>query len=407
MGGHRQPASLQVQARSSVQPSATTASTALEDVSILRQSQQFKRDIEREAERWMDVLMESPSVDRRFLRRASLYLQPHTYDEVTHERHLAEMCCYPTCKNSSRRPYTEDARWRITNTTSYNDVLRGPKKRDLVECIGNPQDGFCNKDCAVRSRWYRSRLNVEPIWARARVNAGDLASFQKELKLGHPVSPVPEEVDLMQDMEDKGEIIIQNGELHRCSVSGSSTSHSAAKAANPKPSPEVSQSQNPKSVDPAREDDRTIALLSKTEIVAESREAPSTFMQRLEQTLSSLRILEHPGTSESSKQQQSNGAETSLGSRLGRQPQDGSSSQYSSTAARVDTRISNVQSDAVANAKDGAVTDQIHQARNDRSKTTAIALDDEDYDEAEEDEETRMAFNLALAAREQLEDGTF
>lgn len=70
MSSHRQPTSLQVQANRNVSDSSGYPSTAVEDAALLRESRQFRRDMEREAERWVDVLMESPSVDRRFLRRA-------------------------------------------------------------------------------------------------------------------------------------------------------------------------------------------------------------------------------------------------------------------------------------------------------------------------------------------------
>jgi hypothetical protein len=71
MSAQRNPSSLQVQARSgNISTSAGRSVTATEDAALLRESQQFRRDMEREVERWMDVLMESPSVDRRFLRRA-------------------------------------------------------------------------------------------------------------------------------------------------------------------------------------------------------------------------------------------------------------------------------------------------------------------------------------------------
>ena len=70
MSSHRQPTSLQVQANRNASESSGYPSTATEDAALLRESRQFRRDMEREAERWVDVLMESPSVDRRFLRRA-------------------------------------------------------------------------------------------------------------------------------------------------------------------------------------------------------------------------------------------------------------------------------------------------------------------------------------------------
>lgn len=76
MSGQRNPSFLQVQARSGgILTSTGRSVTATEDAALLRESQQFRKDMEREVERWMDVLMESPSVDRRFLRRA---VRPHT-----------------------------------------------------------------------------------------------------------------------------------------------------------------------------------------------------------------------------------------------------------------------------------------------------------------------------------------
>ncbi|KAJ9101217.1 hypothetical protein QFC21_003436 [Naganishia friedmannii] len=372
----------------------------MQDLSLIRQGQQFKRDMEREVERWMDVLMESPCVDRRFLRRASLYLQPHTYDEVTHERHLAELCCYPTCRNKSRKPYTEDAKWKITHNTAYNATLRGPKKRDIVECTGNPLAGFCNKDCAVRSRWYRSRLNVEPVWARPMVNTGDLAAFQKQLKSGRSIDTIPEEVELLEDMEDKGEITIENGELRRCEVPVSSTRNPAAEPRARQESSEASsdvlQTETADGDDTYRPHDEapTAGLMKKTEIIAESREAPSTLMQRLEQTLSSLRIVENPGNLESSQREKSNAPEVSRHSQLNQHAQSGSRSDRSTTVPRLASKTPELlQSSTAMKAKDHVSTNE--------------ADLDEDYDEAKEDDETRMAFNLALAAREQLQDGTF
>lgn len=70
MSARRQPTSLQVQAKHNTDSPSGQTPTVAEDETLLRESRQFRRDMEREAERWVDVLMETPSVDRRFLRRA-------------------------------------------------------------------------------------------------------------------------------------------------------------------------------------------------------------------------------------------------------------------------------------------------------------------------------------------------
>ncbi|KAJ9118749.1 hypothetical protein QFC22_003970 [Naganishia vaughanmartiniae] len=327
-------------------------------------------------------------------------MDPHTYDEVTHERHLANLCCYPTCKNKSRKPYTEDAKWKITHNTTYNATLRGPKKRDIVECTGNPLAGFCNKDCALRSRWYRSQLNVEPVWARPMVNTGDLAAFQKELSSGRSVASIPEEVELLEDMEDRGEIKIENGELLRCNVPVSSTKHPADTPRDRQDpiesSSDVPQTGNTDSDGSSRPNGevKTTGSLKKTEIVAETREAPSTFMQRLEQTLSSLRIVENPGHLVSSQPEQPESPNMSQQAPSDQQQQGGGRDDHPAKGLQRASKTPEMQSRTTTKGTDNKVS-------------TGEADFDEDYDEAKEDEETRMAFSLALAAREQLQDGTF
>lgn len=70
MSIQRNPTLLQVQVRSSNTNSEEIPTADTGDAALLRESQQFRKEMEREVERWMDVLMELPSVDRSFLRRA-------------------------------------------------------------------------------------------------------------------------------------------------------------------------------------------------------------------------------------------------------------------------------------------------------------------------------------------------
>jgi hypothetical protein len=302
------------------------------------------------------------------------------------------MCSYPACNKRPRRAYSEDARWRITKTSSHNVSIRGPNKRDVVEVAGNPEDGFCGPPCAIRSRWYRSRLAQEPVWARPNIDVGDLKAYQIGTKQGRQFDALPEEIDLLEDMEDRGEIIIENGQIRRVD--------------SPRRRPEaidevpgIVQNSESAKEEPAEVSPRKTEPLPKSELVAETRDQPSTFMQRLESTLASLRIVEKTATTEQPhpKPSTSNGNEqssTSLAEQSKTIPdgnpsssrRDESRTQHSSHAPTASTRS---------------------EATSKRQSGQGGREGDSDFDDESEDEETRKVFDLALAARRQLEDGSF
>lgn len=309
-------------------------------------------------------------------------------------------CSYPTCSNRPHRPFSDEAKWKITTSTTHNISIRGPNKRDIVEVAGNPEDGFCSPACAIRSRWYRSRLNVEPIWARSIVSAGDLKNFQTQLKEGREVEAMPEEVDLLEDMEDKGEIMIENGQMRRVDQPNVSRQPSA----NPSDgSIEETGAENQSG------QSRKTEPIPKMELVAESREKPSSLMQRLEKTLAGLRIVEKAEPAGQTSQVLQHPSQLSQIASSSSIPSPASAlfqtKQPNITApppARHDnTETSRPQSrDMITNGP------RISKHSNQRRTQTDNGGDDS-LEEESEDEETRMVFDLALAARGQLDDGTF
>lgn len=308
-------------------------------------------------------------------------------------------CSYPACSNRPHKPYSDEAKWKITKTTTHNISIRGPNKRDIVEVAGNPEDGFCSPACAVRSRWYRSRLNPEPIWARSTVDVGDLKVFQAQLKQGRKVDVNPEEVELLEDMEEKGEIVIQNGQIQRVNPS------EATEPIPDKPSRGIPSGEG--SIKDRSEQPKTTESLSKSEIVAESREKTSSLMQRLEKTLADLRIVEKAANSPakdpttlspppppSNSDLPSSSSNRASGLNATRQ-EVAASSPHSSLDAGQTTNVGSRST--MSNATKAPI----------RADRKAGNEGDDSYEDESEDDETRMVFDLALAAREQLTDGTF
>ncbi|KAI5451302.1 hypothetical protein NCC49_001897 [Naganishia albida] len=321
---------------------------------------------------------------------------------------MEEMDVHPSSRihthffNRPRRPFSDEQKWKITRSTTHNASIRGPNKRDIVEVAGNPEDGFCSPACAIRSRWYRSRLNVEPIWARPIVDAGDLEGFQMQLKAGRKVDSLPEEVDLLEDMEDKGEIAIENGQLRRI-----------ASADTPQRRPEEVRcglSESPGSrTQPTHS--RTTAPLPKTEIVAESREKPSSLMQRLEKTLSDLRIVEKSANTATN---QASPTSKILSEPVQTQLHQASSVSVSASGLNQTSQSisqSSPTSHEKANISGVESVDTVQDTQRPTQANTRPAQaemgGDDSADEESEDDETRMVFELALAAREELDAGTF
>jgi hypothetical protein len=233
------------------------------------------------------------------------------------------------------------------------------------------------------------------------VNAGDLKRFQTQLKEGHKVEAMPEEVDLLEDMEDKGEVIIENGQIRRVDRANISQQTSANSSDGPiKETGAEDRSELSRKTEP----------IPKTELVAESREKPSSLMQRLEKTLAGLRIVEKAETAGHASQA------------LPEPPSQ--SSQYASSSSTSSPASAPLQTkQPVAAAPQSARPDNAKPSCRQSSGPTTNALQspkrstprrtqtenggDDSLEEESEDEETRMVFDLALAARGQLDDGTF
>lgn len=317
---------------------------------------------------------------------------------MLHERHLASICSYPTCDKHPRRPYSEESRWKITKNTSRNTSLRGPNKRDVVEVAGNPEDGFCGPDCATRSRWYRSQLGQEPVWARPDVDVGDIKEYQKNKRQGHRIVTLPGEVDLLEDMEERGDIAIKNGQIQKLggSIRGIGSVQKASEVDQP-----ISSARTQKA-------DALMPLdtesLPKPELVAEFRAQPSTFMQKLESTLASLRIFEKASITQPSQTQQPSTDE-----------QRGSLTDTSSSSTNTDIQHS-ARHPVDHRSRDKRDEPKLPQPLFEAGGLAGYTeLDgpgdlearDTDFEDESEDEETRKVFEFALAAREQLKDGRF
>ncbi|KAK4687530.1 RNA polymerase II-associated protein 2, partial [Tremellales sp. Uapishka_1] len=182
----RQPHLLSVASRES---SGRLTQPFNDDHDSLRRTLTHKVKLQRKLEKWMDVLMES-TVDLATFKRACSLFQPYNYREILHERHLNARCSYPLCANPPRRPYTSNRQIAISTSS-----------RTIREVEGNEEDGYCSRICGTKSEWVERNLKDEPIWLRAGPRAkgkGEDSGF-----------------DLLEEMEDRGEIRWEGGKMVR------------------------------------------------------------------------------------------------------------------------------------------------------------------------------------------------
>ena len=374
---------------------------------FLRETREYRTAIEKELEVWVDLLTETDSIDRETLKRAvslgrtaskpsipklidiafsqSLYLTPYDYDQVEHERHLASMCSYPLCASASRRPYTSQSHYTF-RSTGVVSPMRTTRNRDLIhQEEGNKDDGFCCKDCLIRSRWYGRRLRDEAIWTRNEVAPGDYGRWKSKARgtPGEEGLKAALEVELLEEMEERGEVLLRNGSL----LMKGSFSPIQSKASLPE-EPRISISTaSAKSADTLYETSSQPELplngLVKMGLIAETREHPSRFEDQLNATLASLQIVERVapmGTPEPPK--------------LPTEPSE----------RRKDKPANYVRMEPTS--KNELLPESQQSLGGHLGTRTGDQVGQQDEDE-DEDDEIKMAFEAAYAAREMLRNGDF
>lgn len=95
------------------------------------------------------------------------------YAEVTHERHLNNLCGYPLCGNPPAAAYRSAKRF-VVRTSS----------RTITETQGNDDEAFCSRKCAIKSNWVLRSLSGEAAWLRSSAK----------------------DVELMEELEEQGVI---------------------------------------------------------------------------------------------------------------------------------------------------------------------------------------------------------
>jgi hypothetical protein len=282
------------------------------------------------------------------------------------------MCSYPLCSSSSQRPYTAQSHYTF-RTTGVISSSRTSRNRDLIrQEEGNKDDGFCCKDCLIRSRWFGRRLRDEAIWTRNEVGPGDYGRYKSKAR-GDPQLEerrIELEIELLEEMEDRGEVLLQDGHIY---MQGSF----------PAGEPSAVRSAVPALLVPSVEGAKVkpelpLNGLVKMGLVAETREHPSRFEDQLNATLAGLHIVER------------------VPSGTARPPSEGKNL----------TGTSNSESQSYIKMEPKSVKELLPRSQRGNALSSTVEYAEQEEDD-EEDEEVRMAFEAAYAAREMLRSGDF
>ena len=291
------------------------------------------------------------------------------------------MCSYPLCSSASRRPYTAQSHYTF-RSTGVVSTSRTSRNRDLIrQEEGNKDDGFCTKDCLIRSRWYNRRLRDEAIWTRQDVGPGDYGRWKSKAR-GDPrleQRRIELEVELLEEMEERGEVLLRDGHIY---MQGSFPVDGSVKAV-PKPLSLMPPSPPAPSVEGTdTKPELPLNGLVKMGLVAETREHPSRFEDQLNATLAGLQIVERTvpiGIPEPPSQ-----------SKRGGNP--------GSTLTKLDNYVKMEPSSA---------RELLPESEQGNGLSTSTLDDDVQEAEDDEDDEVKTAFEAAYAARDMLRNGEF
>lgn len=294
------------------------------------------------------------------------------------------MCSYPLCSSSSKRAYTAQSHYTF-RSTGVVSTSRTSRNRDLIrQEEGNKDDGFCTKDCLIRSRWYGRRLRDEAIWTRNDVGPGDYGRWKSKAR-GDPgleERRTQLEVELLEEMEERGEVLLRDGHIY---MQGSFPAEENGKSiTRPAKSPTIASSFPVPSVEGTdTQPELPLNGLVKMGLVAETREHPSRFEDQLNATLASLQIVERTVP---------NGT-----------PEPPSESKRSARAASELPTAENYTKMEPSSAKELLPESE----QGNRLSSGMTEADAQEQEEDDEDDETRMAFEAAYAARDMLRNGEF
>jgi hypothetical protein len=261
--------------------------------------------------------------------------------------------------------------------------MRTTRNRDLIhQEEGNKDDGFCSKDCLIRSRWYGRRLRDEAIWTRNEVAPGDYGRWKSKARgtPGEESLKAALEAELLEEMEERGEVLLRNGSL----LMKGSFSPIKSQVALPVESRIPTSTASAKSADTlnatSSQPELPLNGLVKMGLIAETREHPSRFEDQLNATLASLQIVERVapvGPPEPPK--------------LPTEPSE----------KRKDKPANYVRMEPTS--KNELLPAQQSLGGHLGTRTVDQVVEEEE----DEDDEIRMAFEAAYAAREMLRNGDF
>ena len=116
---------------------------------LVQESAQQRFKIEKLVFVWQEKLFSQAQVSPQTLQRASVYLQPKTFEEVIEERVVQEWCAYPLCKSPPQQ------------VQKYKISLGHRKVFDQSELAN-----YCSESCWHKGKYYIMQLSEEPVWFR-------------------------------------------------------------------------------------------------------------------------------------------------------------------------------------------------------------------------------------------------
>jgi len=264
--------------------------------------------------------------------------------------------------------------------------MRTTRNRDLIhQEEGNKDDGFCSKDCLIRSRWYGRRLRDEAIWTRNEVAPGDYGRWKSKARgtPGEESLKAALEAELLEEMEERGEVLLRNGSL-LMKGSFSPTKSRAALPVESRTPISTASAKSADTLDPTSiKPELPLNGLVKMGLIAETREQPSRFEDQLNATLASLQVVERvalAGTPEPPK--------------LPTEPSEKRKDKPANYIRMEPTSTNELLPESQQSLGGHLGT-----------RTGEQVVDEEE--EEDEDDEIKMAFEAAYAAREMLRNGEF
>lgn len=329
---------------------------------------------------------------------------------------MASLCSYPCCSHPCSRPFTSQSHYTF-RSTGIISLSQTSKSRDLVvQDQGNKDDGFCSKDCLIRSRWFEKRLRDDAIWTRPLVAPGDLGRWKSRARGGGPDEERAKaalEVEVLEDLEQRGEVTLQDGNLYvkgalppgaSSAVTTTATPPTRLAGSSPLDHDDTGRSQSTTTTTSFRPQ-LPLNGLKKTGLVAETRQHPSAFEDQLNATLAALSVVERPGKSFSHENDTSTAETTTKKSSKVHDKQQTLSVHDESCETNHVVTPAKMQPHSVAELLPESQQRPLSGRPTSPSRTESWSQDQ--HEEDEEDDETRDAFEAAYAARDMLRNGTF